>query len=50
MKVISFFRYYNNNLNYNELRFILLSSIGNPVIHSFSIDEARSLIGAVKEL
>ena len=38
------------NLNDNVLRFILLSSIGNPVIHSFSIDEARSLIGAVKEL
>ena len=38
------------NLKDNELRFILLSSIGNAVIHSFSIDEARSLIGAVKEL
>ena len=34
----------------NQLRFILLSSIGNAVIHSFSIDEVGSLIGAVKEL
>ncbi len=38
------------NLKDNELRFILLSSIGNAVIHSFSIDEVGSLIGAVKEL
>lgn len=38
------------NLKDNELRFILLSSIGNAVIHSFSIYEVESLIGAVKEL